>query len=75
MKDYTNYPKAECCNSLKNSPVASKSLFDFHFSFGIASAVYLLISILAVICQSYSITNGTVSNEMVNVCAPFAPLY
>jgi len=65
MKDVNNPSLAVGRGSLLNCPRPSFLDFKFEIPFQLPSAVYLLISILAVICQSYSITNRTVSNEMV----------
>jgi len=75
MKDYTNYPKGEHCNSLKNSPVASKSLLLFHFRIGLALLVHLLYSVLAVIGSLYFITNRTVSNKIANIWSICGPVF
>ena len=68
MKDVDNPSLAVGRGSLLNCPRPSFLDFKFEIPFQLPSAVYLLISILAVICQSYSITNGTVCYEIVNIC-------
>jgi len=75
MKDSTNYPNSQTAAHVLRLPRHQRAKRKTLISFQSLLPVYLLFTALAVICQSYSITNRTVSNEMVNVCAPFAPLY
>ena len=50
-------------------------LFDFEISFRLTSAALLLNWMMAVICQSYSITNGTVSNKIANIWSICGPVF
>ena len=67
MKDVDNPSLAVGRGSLLNCPRPSFLDFKFEIPFQSLLPVYLLSFTLAVICQSYSITNRTVSNEMVNI--------
>ena len=75
MKDSTNYPNSQTAAHVQRLPRHQRTKGKTLNPFQSLLPVYLLLIGLAVLCQSYSITNGTVSYEMVNICAPFAPLY
>lgn len=75
MKDVNNPSLAVGRGSLLNCPRPSFLDFKFEIPFQLPSTVYLLISILAVICQSYSITNRTVSNKIANIWSICGPVF
>ena len=71
----SNTPNSNCPRLNRNMAGIIPMNRKTEIGFGIASAVYLLISILAVICQSYSITNRTVSNKIANICSVCGPVF
>jgi len=75
MKDYTNYPCYHIEHQRFNVPRGVKPKSSFENPFQSLLPAHLLVSILAVICQSYSITNGTVSNKIANIWSICGPVF
>ena len=68
MKDSTNYPNSQTAAHVLRLPRHQRPKGKTLNPFQSLLHVHLLLIGLAVIWQTYSITNGTVSNEMVNIC-------
>ena len=75
MKDSTNHYHCSKQHPDKNRPVNVNPESKTQTGFGLPSAALLLVSTLAVICQSYSITNGTVSNKISNIWSICGPVF
>ena len=68
MKDSTNYPNSQTARPDSKRPDNVLDFLLFEFRIGLALPVYLLCLLMSCFVSCYSITNGTVCYEIVNIC-------
>jgi len=75
MKDSTNYPNSQTAAHVLRLPRHQRAKVKTLISFQSLLPVYLLFIGLAVICQSYSITNRTDGNKIANIWSICGPVF